>query len=92
MISADRTLLHKAGFTDIFGYDVTDNMARVASLCRMARAQHVDADAFASFQEFLAVVAALATDGSLSRLAPVARRAVAGTNPHYPNQDGRTPC
>ena len=92
VISADRTLLEKAGFTDIFGHDVTDNVAPVVSLCQTARAHHADADAFASFHEFLAGVAALATDGRHSRLAFVARRAVAGANPHYPNQDGSTPC
>ena len=92
-------MLEKAAFTDIGDHDVTDNTALIPPLCRAARpitpmpsSNTRGADAFASFQEFLAVVAALATDRRLSRLAYVARRAVVGAHPHYPNQDGSATC
>lgn len=77
----DEALLSVTGFTDICVEDVSLNMARVAMLRRDARERHAadlreieGAEAFASVQEFLCVVNALAHDRRLSRLAFVARK------------------
>jgi len=77
----DEQLLRDAGFVDIRVEDVTQSMDDVASRWRAARELHRDeldriegATESAAFQRFLEVVAALARERRLSRLAFVAAK------------------
>lgn len=77
----DERLLAESGFADIRSDDVTENMERVASAWHAARADRAaeldrieGAKANAAFQRFLEVVASLARERRLSRIAYLARR------------------
>ncbi len=72
----DDALLRDAGFVDVVQRDVTDNMTLVGEAWHASRERHRDdlvriegADAFAGFQRFLEVVASLARERRLSRIA-----------------------
>jgi SAM-dependent methyltransferase len=74
-------LLRSAGFTEMRTEDVTDNMAQVAAARRRARSHHIaeldrleGTDARAAYDEYLRVVAALAHERRLTRLAHLAFR------------------
>lgn len=77
----DDQFVRDAGFVDVRVEDVTENMSSVASRRRAARARHRDdldriegSEENASFQHFLDVVATLARERRLSRLAYVAAK------------------
>ena len=77
----DEVLLEAAGLVDVRREDVTANMAAVSSRWRAARADHSrelsnleGAETFSAIQEFLDVVATLATEGRLSRIVYVATK------------------
>jgi SAM-dependent methyltransferase len=77
----DEALLRAAGFGDIRIEDVTANMAKVAADWRAARERHAGGleqtegpEATAALQELLRVVALLASERRLLRLAYIARK------------------